>query len=74
MELSLLVLGPQDVFVICLVAVVLFGASRVPQFMQGLGQGIKEFKKAVKDDEPTTAAPQAPPAEAPSVEKPVEKA
>jgi sec-independent protein translocase protein TatA len=50
MALSLLVLGTPEIIVIVLAVVVLFGATRVPQLMRGLGQGIKEFKQAVKED------------------------
>jgi sec-independent protein translocase protein TatA len=42
--------GGQEMIVIAVIAVVLFGATRVPLFMRGLGQGIKEFKDALKDD------------------------
>jgi sec-independent protein translocase protein tatA/E homolog len=29
----------------------LFGAKRIPEFMKGLGSGIKEFKKSMKEDD-----------------------
>jgi sec-independent protein translocase protein TatA len=44
----------------------LFGASRVPTLMRGLGQGVKEFKTAMKDDEPASA-PAAPKTNGPGV-------
>jgi sec-independent protein translocase protein TatA len=34
---------------ILLVVVLLFGARKIPELAKGLGQGIKEFKKASKD-------------------------
>jgi sec-independent protein translocase protein TatA len=34
---------------IAIVVLVLFGAKKVPELMRGVGQGIKEFKKATKD-------------------------
>ncbi|MCG3118616.1 MAG: Sec-independent protein translocase protein TatA [bacterium] len=38
--------------VVAIVAfVVLFGAKKLPDLARGLGQGIKEFKKAVKDED-----------------------
>jgi sec-independent protein translocase protein TatA len=40
--------GP-DLFVLFLIVLVLFGAKRLPELARGLGQGIKEFKKA-KDE------------------------
>ena len=44
-------LGPQELVLILLIVVVIFGASRIPQLMRGMGTGIKEFKQAVKDDD-----------------------
>jgi len=35
--------------VIALVILILFGAKKIPEFMAGLGKGIKEFKKASSD-------------------------
>jgi sec-independent protein translocase protein TatA len=40
--------GPH-LLIILLAIIVLFGSKKVPEFMQGLGKGIKEFKKATKD-------------------------
>ncbi|MDA0881796.1 MAG: twin-arginine translocase TatA/TatE family subunit [Bacteroidetes bacterium] len=37
--------------VIGLIIIVLFGAKRIPQMMKGLGEGMKEFKKATKEDD-----------------------
>ena len=33
----------------------LFGGKKIPELAKGLGQGIKNFKKSVKDDEPEVA-------------------
>ena len=41
--------GGTELFVILLIVLVLFGAKRIPEIAQGLGKGIKEFKKSVKD-------------------------
>jgi sec-independent protein translocase protein TatA len=51
-------LGPQEIILICIVILVLFGAKKIPELMSGLGKGIKEFKKASKDieNEITSAA------------------
>lgn len=40
--------GPH-IILIALVILILFGAKKIPEFMAGLGKGIKEFKKAAND-------------------------
>ncbi len=42
-------MGPWELALIFLVVLLLFGAKRLPDIAQGLGKGIREFKKAVKD-------------------------
>ena len=42
-------IGMQEILLILLVALILFGARRIPEIAQGLGKGIREFKKAVRD-------------------------
>lgn len=52
-------LGGPELFWILIIVVVLFGASKIPQIMKGLGQGIREFKREMHkplDEEPTTQA------------------
>ncbi len=44
-------IGPWQVVLIVLVVLLLFGGRKIPELMRGLGGGVKEFKKAVKDDE-----------------------
>jgi sec-independent protein translocase protein TatA len=39
------------------VILLLFGGKKIPELMKGLGSGVKEFKKAAKDD---TVAPTTP--------------
>ena len=61
MNLSILLFapGPWQVVMIIAIALLLFGGKKIPELMKGLGQGMKEFKKATRDDEPTgTANPQ----------------
>ncbi len=43
-------LGFQELVVILLIVVVLFGASRLPQLGKGLGEGISNFKRGLKGD------------------------
>lgn len=42
-------MGPWELIFICLVILLLFGAKRIPEVAQGLGKGIREFKKAMRD-------------------------
>ncbi len=42
-------LGTPEILIIGLVILVLFGAKRIPEFMQGLGKGVREFRKAARD-------------------------
>lgn len=42
-------LGPWELLLIFLAVLLLFGAKRLPEIAQGLGKGIREFKKSVKD-------------------------
>jgi len=45
--------GATEIILILLVVVLLFGGRKIPELMKGLGQGLKDFKKASKvDDEP----------------------
>lgn len=43
--------GMGELLLILLIILVLFGGSKIPQIARSLGEGIKEFKKAVKDDD-----------------------
>jgi sec-independent protein translocase protein TatA len=46
-------IGFSEILLILLVVVLLFGGRKIPELMKGLGQGMKEFKKASRmDDEP----------------------
>lgn len=40
------VFGWQQVLIIALIVLLLFGGKKIPQLMKGLGQGVKEFKDA----------------------------
>jgi sec-independent protein translocase protein TatA len=45
--------GFTEILLILLVVVLLFGGKKIPELMKGIGQGMKEFKKASSmDDEP----------------------
>ena len=42
-------LGGGEIILILALVLILFGAKKLPELAKGLGQGIKEFKKATKD-------------------------
>jgi sec-independent protein translocase protein TatA len=44
-------IGAQELLLIFLVLLFLFGAKRIPDIAAGLGRGIRDFKKALKDAE-----------------------
>lgn len=44
-------LGPGELLIILLIAVVLFGAGKFADIGKGLGQGIRNFKKGMRDTE-----------------------
>ncbi len=64
-------LGGPEILLVLAVILIMFGAKKIPDLAKGLGQGIKEFKKATREvtDEIQNAAnstpPPPPPAPAP---------
>lgn len=42
-------LGMQELIIILLIVLIIFGANRLPQLGEGLGKAIKGFKKGVSD-------------------------
>ncbi len=51
------VLSGAHVVLIIAALLLLFGGQKIPELMGGLGKGMKEFKKAMKDEEPGTTPP-----------------
>ena len=47
----LLFIGTQEIIIIAVIILVLFGGRKIPELMRGLGSGIKEFKQAAKDED-----------------------
>lgn len=43
--------GGSEWLLIALVVLLLFGGKKIPELAKGLGSGIRNFKKAIKDDE-----------------------
>lgn len=50
-------LGTQELIIILIIIVVLFGATRLPQIGSGIGQAIKNFKKSVREGEEIDVTP-----------------
>ncbi len=44
-------IGPTELLVILVVLVLLFGGKKIPELAKGLGEGIRHFKGAVKDED-----------------------
>ncbi len=67
--------GPQDMVIIAVVVLLLFGGSKLAGFGKSLGEGIKEFKKATNEDDTHPTPPAVTTASAPTavVTKPEEK-
>ena len=44
-------LGASEILLVAVAVLVLFGSKRIPEMMNGLGRGIREFKKATREIE-----------------------
>ena len=69
-ELPLLLMpnvGPLEIAGLLLLALLLFGAKRLPEIGKSLGKGMREFKSAItgKDDDDEDVAPELPAPKAP---------
>ena len=42
------IIGGQEILIIALIILLLFGGAKIPQLMRGLGRGVKEFKDGTK--------------------------
>jgi sec-independent protein translocase protein TatA len=71
-------IGPQELLIVLVIALVVLGPSKLPEMARSLGKGVREFKEGLQDgvmgepedeEEPAAApaarAPQLPPAEPP---------
>lgn len=43
------ILGGQELLIILIIVLVLFGGRKIPELLRGLGKGVREFEKAKKD-------------------------
>ena len=46
--------GPTELIIVLFIIVLMFGARKLPELAQGLGKGIREFKKASNEVEEAT--------------------
>jgi len=44
-------LGMQEILIIALIVLLLFGGKKIPELMNGLGKGVKSFKDGMKEIE-----------------------
>ncbi len=60
-------LGVWEIVGILAIILLLFGATMIPRLLRGTGQGVREFKQALREpDEESTEDPGEPPTSAPS--------
>ena len=52
--------GPWQIVLIVVMIVLLFGGRKIPELMRGLGQGMKEFKDATREDDGKNGGSKAP--------------
>lgn len=72
MPIAILVgIGTQELLIIGGILLLIFGATKVPQLMRGFGQGIREFKDAVKDESAEAGGEKKAPEANGSADKPV---
>lgn len=43
-------LGTTELIILLVIVLILFGGAKLPQLMKGMGEGMKEFRRATKDD------------------------
>ena len=44
-------IGSTEIIIVAIVILILFGGRRIPEFVRSMGDAVREFRKAVKDDE-----------------------
>lgn len=51
MNTLLFALGAPEIVLIALVVLLIFGGKKIPELMKGLGKGVSNFKKGLKEVE-----------------------
>jgi len=59
-------ISPVQILIVLVIALLIFGPKRLPEMGKSIGRGIREFKGAILDEEPSRPAAPAPPAAAPA--------
>jgi len=54
----LLAISGAHIVIVVIALLLLFGGKKIPELMSGIGKGMKDFKKAIKEDDETSAEPQ----------------
>ena len=52
------VVGPWQIILVVVIALLLFGGKKIPELMKGVGQGIKEFKDGMNSSDSNSAPKQ----------------
>jgi sec-independent protein translocase protein TatA len=50
--IPLYVPGSGEIILVVVVVLILFGGKKIPEMMKGMGSGIREFKKGLREDDP----------------------
>jgi sec-independent protein translocase protein TatA len=53
-------IGPQELFILFLIVLLVFGAKRIPEIGRSIGRGIQEFKKGMREVESELTIPDKP--------------
>jgi len=51
----LLAISGGHILIVVIALLLLFGGKKIPELMGGIGKGMKDFKKALKEDDDTSA-------------------
>jgi len=51
-------MGMQELLVLLVIVVIIFGANKIPQLGKGLGEGIRNFKSAIKSGQDEAEKPE----------------
>ncbi|MBO4658258.1 MAG: twin-arginine translocase TatA/TatE family subunit [Prevotella sp.] len=61
-------IGTQEILIIALIILLLFGGKKIPELMRGLGKGVKSFKEGMNEKEDAKEEIESPKKDEPSKE------